>query len=99
MGLGAHGVILTMVVLTLAMKIAGFSDYYRQFKDRYTLLKNCMLEQVIFLEGKHFGRKSFGIDKKPVFGVANTYYFVMDNVVASNPLAQCCYNIINCTLG
>ena len=39
------------VVLTLAMKIAGFSDYYGQFKDRYTLLKNCMLEQVIFLEG------------------------------------------------
>ena len=60
------------------MKIAGFSDYYRQFKDRYT-------EQYAETsEGKHFGRKSFGVDKNLVFHVANanTYYFVMNNVVA-----------------
>ena len=67
-----------MVVLTLAMKIAGFSDYYRQFKDRYTA------QYAETSEGKHFGRKSFGVDKNPVFRVANanTYYIVMNNVVA-----------------
>ena len=37
----------------------GFSDYYRQFKDRYTLLKNCMLQK-----NDIFGGKSFGVDKK-----------------------------------
>ena len=40
------------LLVTTSNKIIGLSVYYRQFKDRYTLLKNCMLEQVIFLEGK-----------------------------------------------
>ena len=59
-----------MVVLTLAMKIASFSDYYRQFKDRYTLLKNYVYAGTSDI----FGGKSFGVDKKPVFGVANTTF-------------------------
>ena len=82
MGLGSHSVVLTMVVLILAMKIAGFSVYYRQFKDRYmyTLLKNCMLEQVIFLEEKVWCRQ-----KNPRCSVLQTL-ISYENVVAINHL-------------
>ena len=60
-----------MVVLTLAMKITGFSDYYRQFKERY--VHN--FEKLYAGTSAIFGGKTFGVDKKKqVFGVANTTF-------------------------
>ena len=61
-------VVLTMVVLTLATKIAGLSDYYRQFKDRYTLLKK------LYAGTSDFWRETFQFWREKfrcrVFGVA-----------------------------
>ena len=57
-----------------------------------------MLEQVIFfLEGKHFRGKPFWREKFwcRVFGVANTCYFVMNDVVAINHLPTVVMNIIS----
>ena len=93
MGLGSHGVVLHDYGSTnFSYENSWFFRLLQTIQGQIHTFEK--LEQVIFLEGKHFGRKSFGVDKNPVFGVANTYYFVMNNVVAITT----CPTVL-CTLG
>ena len=72
------------------MKIAGFLDNSRT--DMYAGTSDFFFWRENISEGNRFGGESFGVE---LFGVANTCYFVMNNVVATNHLPNVVMNIIS----